>query len=74
MFESERKNTAGPGMRQMCLIRSYSEFPFAETLAIFDFVELRENDQTVSNMDHFQMQLASGDDLFDRYEALVEQT
>lgn len=73
MFESERKNTTGPGMRQMCLIRSYSEFPFTETLAIFDFGELRQNDQTVSGMDHFQMQFASIDDLFDRYEALAAQ-
>jgi catechol-2,3-dioxygenase len=71
MFESERKEITGPGMRQMCLIRSYSEFPFTETLAIFDFAELRQNDQTVSGMDHFQMQFASIDDLFDRYEALT---
>ncbi len=71
MFESERKS--GPGMRQMCLIRSYSEFPFTETLAIFDFAELRQNDPTVSGMDHFQMQFASIVDLFDRYEALAVQ-
>jgi catechol-2,3-dioxygenase len=74
MFESERRETTGSGgMRQMCLIRSYSEFPFTETLAIFDFAELRQNDQTVSGMDHFQMQFASIDDLFDRYEALAAQ-
>jgi catechol-2,3-dioxygenase len=74
MFESERKETIGSGsMRQMCLIRSYSEFPFTETLAIFDFAELRQNDQTVSGMDHFQMQFGSIGDLFDRYEALAAQ-
>ena len=73
MFESERKNTKGPGMRQMCLFRSYSEFPFTETLAIFDFGDLRQNDQMVSGMDHFQLQFASIDDLFDRYEALAAQ-
>src|SRR5262249_55542189 len=70
MFESERREIPGPGgMRQMCLIRPYSEFPFTETLAIFDL--LRQNDQMVSGMDHFQMQFASIDDLFNRYEALA---
>ena len=35
MFESERKEDLGPGaMRQMCIIRPYSEFPFTETLVI----------------------------------------
>lgn len=38
---------------------------------IFDFAELRQNDQTVSGMDHFQMQFASIHNLFDRYEALA---
>lgn len=72
MFESERRATPGPGgMRQMCLIRPYAEFPFTETLVIFDFAELKQNDQTVSGMDHFQMQFGSIDDLFDRYEALA---
>src|SRR6185437_8959257 len=74
MFESERKENLEPGtMRQMCTIRPYSEFPFTETLAIFDFAELRSNDHTVSGMDHFQMQFASIDHLFDRYEALAAQ-
>jgi catechol-2,3-dioxygenase len=72
MFESERRENLGPGaMRQMCTIRPYSEFPFTETLVILDFAELRQNDQTVSGMDHFQMQFASIDHLFDRYEALA---
>jgi catechol-2,3-dioxygenase len=72
MFESERRQEPGPGaMRQMCTIRPYSNFPFTETLVILDFAELRENDQTVSGMDHFQMQFASIGDLFDRYEALA---
>jgi catechol-2,3-dioxygenase len=74
MFESERRETTGSGgMRQMCTIRPYSEFPFTETLVILDFAELRQNDQTVSGMDHFQMQFASIDDLFDRYEVLAAQ-
>jgi catechol-2,3-dioxygenase len=74
MFESVRREEPGRvGMKQMCLIRSYSEFPFTETLAIFDFGGLRPNDQTVSGMDHFQMQFATIDDLFDRYEALAAQ-
>jgi catechol-2,3-dioxygenase len=74
MFESERRQEPGPGaMRQMCTIRPYSNFPFTETLVILDFAELRENDQTVSGMDHFQMQFASIGDLSDRYEALAEQ-
>src|SRR6266576_1019507 len=43
MFESERKATTGSGgMRQMCTIRPYSEFPFIETLVILDFCELRQ--------------------------------
>ncbi len=72
MFESERREDLGPGaMRQMCTIRPYSEFPFTETLVILDFAELKQNDQTVSGMDHFQMQFASIDHLFDRYEALA---
>jgi catechol-2,3-dioxygenase len=72
MFESERREDLRPGaMRQMCTIRPYSEFPFTETLVILDFAELRQNDQTVSGMDHFQMQFASIDHLFDRYEALA---
>jgi catechol-2,3-dioxygenase len=72
IFESERREDLGPGaMRQMCTIRPYSEFPFTETLVILDVAELRENDQTVSGMDHFQMQFGSIDDLFDRYEALA---
>jgi catechol-2,3-dioxygenase len=72
MFESERRREPGPGaMTQMCLIRTCSEFPFTETLVILDFAELRQNDQAVSGMDHFQMQFASIDDLFDRYEALA---
>jgi catechol-2,3-dioxygenase len=72
MFESKRRETTGSGgMRQMCTIRPYSEFPFTETLVILDFAELRQNDQTVSGMDHFQMQFASINDLFDRYEALA---
>jgi catechol-2,3-dioxygenase len=72
MFESERREQPGPvGMRQMCLIRPYSEFPFTETLVILDVPGLRQSDQTVTGMDHFQMQLASIDDLFDRYEALT---
>ncbi|HKS88864.1 MAG TPA: VOC family protein [Stellaceae bacterium] len=72
MFESERREDLGPGaMRQMCAIRPYSEFPFTETLLIFDFAELRQCDQTVSGMDHFQMQFGSIDNLFDRYEALA---
>jgi catechol-2,3-dioxygenase len=75
MFESERKEAAPPGgMRQMCTIRPYSEFPFTETLVILDFAELRQNDQTASGMDHFQMQFASIGDLFDRYEALAAQS
>jgi len=74
MFESERKEAAPPGgMKQMCTIRPYSEFPFTETLVILDLAELRQNDQTASGMDHFQMQFASIDDLFDRYEALAAQ-
>jgi catechol-2,3-dioxygenase len=72
MFESERKEEPGPvGMRQMCLIRPYSEFPLTETLVILDFPGLRRNDQLVTGMDHFQMQFASIEDLFDRYEALT---
>ena len=72
MLESERRETPGSGgMRQMCTIRPYSEFPFTETLVILDLAELRQTDQTVSGMDHFQMQFASIDDLFDRYEALA---
>ena len=72
IFESERREDLGPGsMRQMCTIRPYSEFPFTETLVILDFAELRPNDQTVSGMDHFQMQFASIDHLFARYEALA---
>jgi catechol-2,3-dioxygenase len=73
MFESERKDATGPGMRQMCTIRSYSEFPFTETLVILDVPGLHQNDQTVTGMDHFQMQFASIGDLFDRYEALAVQ-
>ncbi|MGE5268891.1 MAG: VOC family protein [Thiohalocapsa sp.] len=72
MFESQRREDLGPGtMRQMCTIRPYAEFPFTETLVILDFAELQENNQTVSGMDHFQMQFGSIDDLFDRYEALA---
>ena len=72
IFESERREDLGPGaMRQMCILRPYSEFPFTESLVIFDFAELRQNDQTVSGMDHFQMQFASIRHLFDRYEALA---
>jgi catechol-2,3-dioxygenase len=72
MFESERKEEPGAvGMRQMCLIRPYSEFPLTETLVILDFPGLRRNDQLVTGMDHFQMQFASIEDLFDRYEALT---
>ena len=72
MFESERREQSAPGtMRQMCLIRSYSEFPFTETLAIFDFAGLSQTDPTVAGMDHFQMQFGSIDDLFDRYETLA---
>jgi len=72
MFESERKEQPGLGaMRQMCLIRSCSEFPFTETLVIFDVPGLHQNDPTVAGMDHFQMQFGSIDDLFDRYEALA---
>jgi catechol-2,3-dioxygenase len=73
MFESERNEEPGPvRMRQMCVIRPYSEFPFTETLVILDFRGLRQSDQAVTGMDHFQMQFASIDDLFDRYEALTE--
>ena len=72
MFESERRESLGPGaMRRMCIIRPCSEFPFTESLVIFNFAELRQNDGTVSGMDHFQMQFASIDHLFDRYEALA---
>lgn len=72
MFESQRKEEPGAvGMRQMCLIRPCTEFPFTETLVIFDFAGLRRNDQAVTGLDHFQMQFASIDDLFDRYEALA---
>src|SRR5215208_940251 len=68
MFESERSEDPGPvRMRQMCLIRPYSEFPFTETLVILDVPGLRQSDQTISGMDHFQVQFASIDDLFDRY-------
>ena len=74
MFESERRQEPGPGaMRQMCLIRPCSDFPFTETLAIFDFAGLGQNDLSVSGMDHFQMQFGSIDHLFDRYEALAGQ-
>jgi len=74
MFESNREEEPGPvGMKQMCLIRPCSEFPFTETLVIFDFAGLHQNDQTATGLDHFQMQFASIDDLFDRYEALAEQ-
>ena len=44
---------------------------FTETLVILDFAELRQNDQTVSGVDHFQMQFASIDHLFGRCEALA---
>src|SRR4051794_31709591 len=71
MFESERKEVS-MGMSQMCLIRPCSEFPFTETLVIMNFAGLRQNDQTVTGMDHFQMQFASIDYLFDRYETLAE--
>src|SRR5690242_5815625 len=72
MFESERKEGLGPGaIRQMCIIRPYSEFPFIESLVILDFAELRQSDQTVSGMDHFQIQFAWIDQLFNRYEALA---
>ena len=72
MFESERREQPAPvGMRQMCLIRPYSDFPFTETLVILDVPGLHQSDQTVTGMDHFQMQFASIDDLFDRYEALT---
>jgi len=73
MFESERKEAPSGGMKQMCTIRPYSEFPFTETLVILDFAGLRQNDPTVSGMDHFQMQFESIDGLFDRYEALAVQ-
>jgi hypothetical protein len=70
MFESERREEPGRiGMTQMCLIRPYSEFPFTETLVILDVPGLCQSDQPVTGMDHFQMQFASIDDLFDRYEA-----
>ena len=72
MFESERMAEPGPGaMAQMCLIRTCSDFPFTETLLIFDVPGLRHSDPTVAGMDHFQMQFGSIDDLFDRYEALA---
>lgn len=72
MFESERRETPGPGgMRQMCLIRPYSEFPFSETLVILDLPGLHQSDGTAAGMDHFQTQFASIDDLFDRYEGLA---
>ena len=72
MFESERREQPSPGtMRQMYLIRLCSEFPFTETLAIFDFSGLGQTDPTAAGMDHFQMQFGSIDDLFDRYEALA---
>src|SRR5215212_6139080 len=71
MFESERRAEPVPGgMRQMCIIRPYSEFPFSESLVIFDVPGLHQSDGTVAGMDHFQTQFASIDDLFDRYEAL----
>jgi catechol-2,3-dioxygenase len=72
MFEGERREEPRPGtMTQMCVIRPYSEFPFTETVVILDMPGLRQNDQTVAGMDHFQMRFASIDDLFDRYEALA---
>jgi hypothetical protein len=43
MFESERREQPAPvGMRQMCLIRPYSDFPFTETLVILDVLGLRQ--------------------------------
>ncbi len=72
MFESERTAETGPsGMTQMCVIRPYLEFPFTETLVILNVPGLRQPDETVPGMHHFQMQFASIDDLFDRYEALT---
>jgi len=72
MFESERREEPGPvRMRQMCLIRLDSEFPFTETLVTLDVPGLCQSDQPLTGMDHFQMQFASIDDMFDRYEALT---
>ncbi len=85
VFESERREEPGPSgaspvpgrdqmsgaFTQLCLLRPYSEYPFTESLVILDIPGLRQNDQTVTGMDHFQMQFASIDDLFDRYEALA---
>lgn len=72
MFESERTAEPGPsGACQLCFIRPYTDFPFTETLAIFDVPGLRAPDDTVPGMHHFQMRFASIDDLFDRYEALA---
>ena len=72
MFESERTAEPGPvGMRQMCIIRPYAEFPFTESLVILDMPGLRQPDETVPGMHHFQVQFGSINDLFNRYEALI---
>jgi len=80
IFESERNEEPTPAaardemtgaFRQLCLLRPYSEYPFTESLVILDIPGLHQPDQAVPGMDHFQMQFASLDDLFGRYEALV---
>ncbi len=71
MFESEPTATPGPsGATRICFIRPYTDFPFTETLAIFEVPALKPSDGSMTGMNHFQMRFASVGDLFDRYEAL----
>jgi len=55
----------------MCVFRPYSEYPFTESLVVLSVPGLREPDDAMSGMDHFQMRFESNSDLFDRYEALA---
>src|SRR3954469_21828045 len=72
IFESKRNAASGPrSMRQMCVFRPYSEYSFTESLVVLSVPGLREPDDAMSGMDHFQMRFESISDLFDRYEALA---
>lgn len=61
----------GPGSpERICFLRLRSEFPFTQTLAIFEVAQLGEPTQTTPGLHHFQVQLGFVEPLFDRYELL----
>lgn len=69
MLETKLKPRPG-GPNRITFFSLHSDYPYMQTLAVFELADLGEPTSAVPGLHHFQIQLGFLPSLFDRYELL----